>query len=212
MGNQIHTVVAISRQMASGGSYIGYLLAKKLMFKYIDREVLRQAAQELGTDVSRLAPYDERCSGIVSKILNGFSFGASEGTCVPPFQMPVYNKELYALECKIMNQIVDESDAVIIGRGGFYALRERPNMIRVFIHAPVNFRVKRLMKARNIIEREARLIVDDSDQKRTRFIRDMVGVNWTDAKNYHLCIDSSVIDFDLSVELIIKVVKKFSEI
>jgi cytidylate kinase len=208
MGDKTHTVVAISRQMASGGSYIGYLIAKKLMFKYIDREVLRLAAKELGTDVNQLAPYDEKCSGIISKILNGFSFGASEGTCVPPFQTPVYDKELFTLECRIMNQVVDQYDAVIIGRGGFYVLRERPKVIRVFIHAPVDFRVKRLMKVRNINEREARTMVDDSDQRRARFMRDMVGVNWTDAKNYHLCIDSSVIDFDLSVELIMKVVNK----
>jgi cytidylate kinase len=211
MGDKMHTIVAISRQMASGGSYIGYLLAKKLNFKYIDREILRRVADDLERDVNQIATYDERCSGILLKIVEGFSSVASEAACTPPFQLPVYDKDLFVLECKIMNQIADQYDAVIIGRGGYYVLREKPNVISIFIHAPVEFRVKRLMKARNIGEREARLMIDGSDHKKTKFMRDIVGATWTDANNYHLCIDSSVVDFDLSVEMIMKLVKGLPE-
>jgi CMP/dCMP kinase len=210
MSEEKHTVVAISRQMGSGGSYIGYLLAKELKFKYIDREILRQAAKNLGTDESWLENYDERSSGIISNILRGFSFGTPEAGCVPPLHVPIYDKDLFTLECRIMNKIADKYNAVIVGRGGFYALKERPEVIKVFIHAPLKFRIKRLMKVQNISEREAQSMVDDSDQKRTRFIRNMVGVEWTDARNYHLCIDSSVIDFPLSVELIIRLIKEIS--
>jgi CMP/dCMP kinase len=206
MGENEHTVVAISRQMASGGSYIGYLLAKKLTFKYIDREILRQAAKELGTDTRSLEHFDEKSFGIISKILRECSFETTDPACSSYFQSAVYDKELFEVECRIMNRIMDECNAVIIGRGGFCALGKRPKMASVFIHAPLEFRVKRLMKLQNMSEQEARETINDSDQKRAKFIRDMIGVNWTDARNYNLCIDSSVIDFELSVELITRLV------
>jgi CMP/dCMP kinase len=211
MKKEIHTIVTISRPMASGGAHIGYLLAKKLNFKYFDREILQHAAKNLGTDEKWLENYDEKSSsGLISTILRGCSFGSPEAGYVPPFPVPVYDKDLFSLESNIINKIADKYNAVIIGRGGFHVLRERPKVLKVFIHAPMEFRVKHFMQDQNISEQKARSILHDSDQKRGKFILDMVGVNWTDLKNYHLCIDSSVIDFNLSVDLIARVVKELS--
>jgi cytidylate kinase len=211
MENEIHTIVAISRAMASGGSYIGCLLAEKINFKYVDREILRQAAINLGTDERWLENYEEKSSaGILSTILRGCAFGSPEAGYIPPFPVPVYDKDLFKLQSSIINQIADKHNAVIIGRGGFHVLRERPKVVKVFIHAPMEFRVKRFMRLQNISEQKARSILHDSDQKRAKFIQDMVGVNWTDLQNYHLCIDSSIIDFNLSVDLIARVVRELS--
>ncbi|MGE5854980.1 MAG: AAA family ATPase [Syntrophaceae bacterium] len=206
MGTNPHRAITLSRQMGSGGSYIGYLAARALGFKFIDREVLRQAADHLGTEVSQLEHQDERSSGLIEKLIRGFFLGAPEAaTTARHLKRPVYDRDLFSLECRIMNEIAERYNAVIIGRGGFHALRKRAegSVIRVFIHAPLEFRVQRVMKARNIVDAaEARSIIEESDRRRARFIRDMVGVEWTDAKNYHLCIDSSVAGFPRSVEMI----------
>ncbi|MGE5800533.1 MAG: AAA family ATPase [Syntrophaceae bacterium] len=206
MGTNPHRAITLSRQMGRGGSYIGYLAARELGFKFIDREVLRQAADHLGTEVSQLEHQDERSSGLIEKLIRGFFLGAPEAaTTARHLKRPVYDRDLFSLECRIMNEIAERYNAVIIGRGGFHALRKRPegSVIRVFIHAPLEFRVQRVMKARNIVDAaEARSIIEESDRRRARFIRDMVGVEWTDAKNYHLCIDSSVAGFPRSVEMI----------
>ena len=198
--------ITLSRQMGSGGSYIGYLVARALGFKFIDREVLRQAADHLGTEVSQLEHQDERSSGLIEKLIRGFFLGAPEAaTTAHHLKRPVYDRDLFSLECRIMSEIAERYSSVIIGRGGFHALKKRPegSVIRVFIHAPPEFRVQRVMKARNIVDAaEARSIIEESDRTRARFIRDMVGVEWTDAKNYHLCIDSSVAGFPRSVEMI----------
>jgi cytidylate kinase len=191
--------------MGSGGSYIGHLAARELGFTFVDREVLRQAAEHLGTEVSQLEHRDERSSGLIEKLLRGFFLGAPEAPAsFQHLKRPVYDRDLFSLECRIMNKIADHYNAVIIGRGGFFALRNRPagSVIRVFVHAPLEFRVRRVMKARNIPEAEARSIVEECDLRRSRFIRDMVGVEWTDARNYHLCIDSSVAGFPRCVEMI----------
>jgi cytidylate kinase len=191
--------------MGSGGSYIGRLAARELGFTFVDREVLRQAAEHLGTEVSQLEHRDERSSGLIEKLLRGFFLGAPEAPAsFQHLKRPVYDRDLFSLECRIMNEIADRYNAVIIGRGGFFVAEKRPagSVIRVFVHAPLEFRVRRVMKARNIPEAEARSIVEECDLGRSRFIRDMVGVEWTDARNYHLCIDSSVAGFPRCVEMI----------
>ena len=108
-----------------------------------------------------------------------------------PQKRSVDHKELFALEGKIMNEIADRYNAVIVGRGGFYALKDRPEVIRVFIHAPQEFRVKRILEAQKSNDiKKVQARVKESDHVRARFIREMTGVDWTDARHYHLCVDS----------------------
>jgi cytidylate kinase len=202
-------VITISRQMGSGGSYVGYLTAKELGFQYVDRELLRQAAERLHTDPEALEHLEERSPGLLEKITQGFSYGMPEIAVSPLRKQAVDYKELFALEGKIMNEIADYYRAVIVGRGGFYILRNRPEVFRVFIHAPQEFRLNRLMaaqKTNDIKELKARL--KESDQVRARFIKEMAGVDWTDSRNYHLCFDSSMIDFSTITTVIVNWVKK----
>jgi CMP/dCMP kinase len=209
MDDQPRVAITVSRQMGSGGSYIGYLAAWQLGFKYVDREILREAATRLGTDARSLERHDERSCGIVEKVVTGFTFGTPEMAYVPPINRPVYDKDLFAVESQIMKEIVEQHSAVIVGRAGFHVLRERRGVVRVFIHAPLEFRVKRIMQVQRFTdEKEARTHVEESDRRRTKFVRDMVGVDWTDARNYHLCIDSSAVGFPSSAEMIVRLVDK----
>lgn len=211
MKERPHIAVTISRQLGSGGSYIGYLVAKELGFNYVDREILDRAAKHLGTDVGMLEHLDERSSGIIQDIIRGFSCGTTEAAYIPPLIQPVYSKDLFTLECKIMNEIVAWHSAVIIGRAGFYALRKHPSLIRIFIHAPQEIRIKRVMEVQNITDvRIARAEAEKSDRRRAKFVQDMAGVIWTDARNYHLCIDSSTAGFPACAEMIIGLVAKMS--
>ncbi len=193
--------------MGSGGSYIGYLVAKRLGFKYIDREVLHQAAEKLGTHASLLQEHDERSCGLIDNLLQAFIFGTPEAAYVPPLSRPVYDKDLFTLESSIMRRIAGQHNAVIAGRAGFHVLRDLPGAIPVFIHAPLEFRIDRIMKAQRIDEvREAKRKLKESDRHRSKFVRDMTGLVWTDARNFHLCINAGLVGFDASVELIIRLV------
>jgi cytidylate kinase len=195
------TAIAISRQMGSGGTYIGYLAARRLGFQYVDREVLREAARQLEIDVGVLESLDQRASGLVENLIRAFAFGAPESPGTP-VRKPIYEKDLFAVECRIMNEIAERYDAVIVGRAGFYALRDRPRVIRVFVHAPLEFRVRRIMKVHGLTDREARTLVEETDRRRAKFIKEMTGTDWYDARNYHLSIDAGVIDFDTSVAML----------
>jgi len=209
MNEKQNYAITISRQMGSGGSYVGYLVSRELGFRYVDREVLSRAANLMGTSEDWAALYDERSSTIVEDLLKSLTFGTPEAASLIPPKPPVYDRKLFALECRIMNDIVDRSHAVIVGRAGFYALRNRPGVIRLFIHAPREFRVRRIMEVRNIqaIE-EARAVVDESDRNRAVFIRDMTGYLWSDARNFHLSVDSSAVGFPAITEMVVNLARR----
>ncbi|MGV8056659.1 MAG: AAA family ATPase [Smithellaceae bacterium] len=209
MKEKLYNMVTISRQMGSGGTYIGYLAAKELKFRYFDREILRLAASKLGIEPDTLEKYDERSVSLIEKIVQSFYFGMPETPLLPSLRMPVYNKDLFDLESTIIKGIADQYQysAVIVGRGGFYILKDRVNAIHIFIHAPLAYRIERIMKVHKIIDkREAQKMTEESDHKKEKFIRDVVGIDWFDARNYHLCIDSSVTDFPTCVEMITELV------
>lgn len=188
--------IVISRLMGSGGSYIGYLAAKELRFRYLDREILREASDRLGLDTALVEQAEERSAGIIENLLRSFSSGVPETAFVPPMGRSVYERDLFQLESSIMNRVVDRFSAVIVGRGAFYALKDRPEVLRVFIHAPLEFRIRRVMEVRKISDYEKiKSQVVESDRRRTKFVKDIIGVNWMDARNFHLSIDSSIVDF-----------------
>ncbi len=211
MGEIPKTSIAISRQIGSGGTYIGYLAAKRLGFQYVDREILRESARQLEVDVGVLESLDQRSSGLVENLIRAFSFGTPDARNAP-LRKPIYEKDLFAVECRIMNEIAERYDAVIVGRAGFYALRKRPRVIRVFVHAPLEFRVQRIMKVQGLTDdREARTLVEETDRRRAKFIKEMTRADWYDARNYHLCIDASIIDFDTSVAMIAGLVGRLGQ-
>ncbi len=199
--------VTVSRLMGSGGGYIGYLAAKELGFRYIDREILREAAKKLGADVRQLEEIDGRPSSLLRNIVRSFGMGAPEAISQPPPTLPVYERDLFDLQSRIMREMADQYDAVIIGRGAFHVLRGRAGVIHVFVHAPEEFRVNRVMKVQNVSDfNKARTLVRESDRRRKKFIRDMTGSDWMDARNYHLCVDSSTVGLTACVQMIVKLI------
>jgi cytidylate kinase len=157
----------------------------------VDREILRRAASLLKRDAVSLEEYEEKSSGFIQNLLMAFALGTPETGILK--ERPVYDRDLFVLESKIIHEIVDRHSAVIMGRGGFFLLKGRPKTVHIFIHASRDYRVERVMKADSTADlRKAQARVDESDRRRARFIRDMVGTEWTDARNYHLSVDSSI--------------------
>ncbi len=192
MGNQ-GMAVPISRQMGSGGTFIGREIAKALGFSYVDREILHQAADLLKKDEGSLEEYEERSSGLLENLFRFFALGTPE-TMYVPRERPVYDRELFVLESRIIRDVVEKSNAVVIGRGGFHILKGRPNTVHLFIHAPRSYRIDDVMKSEGLSDvRGVQARIDESDRNRAKFIRDMVGKEWSDARNYHLSVDSSLL-------------------
>ena len=154
-----------------------------------------------------LERHDGRSASLMENIVQSFCFSTPEMSNLPPLGRPVYSKDLFILESKIIKEIADSCNAVIIGRGGFYILKDKPNTIHIFVHASLDYRIEMIMKEQKIAdEREAKKMIKKSDHERTKFIRNMIGADWCDARNYHLCIDSSVIGLPDCVKMITNLV------
>jgi len=197
--------------MSSGGAYIGHLLARKLGFKFVERGILHIAAKELDVDISELSKLDERHTSFVENLVKSFVFGTPEATYVPPSRRPVYDKDLFKVESKIIRDIAERYNAVIVGRGGYFMLRGRPRVANVFIHAPMDFRIKRFRKFHDVSVEQAQEEIEDSDRRREKFLKNMTDTDWYDSRNYHLCIDSAVAGFEEAEQMIIKLVGKIQK-
>jgi cytidylate kinase len=204
-------VITISRQMASGGAYIGHLLAKKLGYKYVARDILHAAAKELDVDISELSRLDERRAGFVENIMKSFVFGTPEAAYAPPSRRPVYDQELFDTESKIITAIAGRYNSVIVGRGGYFVLRYRPHVVNLFIQAPMDFRIKRFQKFHDVSAEQAREEITDSDFQREKFLKTMTGTDRYDARNYHLCIDANAAGFETAQQMIIEIVNNMRQ-
>ena len=184
---------------------------KKLGYKYVERDILHAAARELGVEISELSKLDERHASFVENLIKSFVFGTPEAAYVPPSRRPVYDQELFETESKIITAIAGRYNAVIVGRGGYFVLRGRPNVMNVFIHAPMDFRIERFQKFHDVSAEQAREEIADSDHQREKFLKTMTGTDRYDARNYHLCIDVATAGFEATQQMIIKLVEKMQQ-
>ncbi len=200
----IKTTITISRQMGSGGSYVGQLIAKRLGLKYIDREVLHLAAEEFGCDEETITPRSERVTSFWERVLGGLSFGAPEAAYNPPPLGNFSDRELFEKQTQMLKRIASQEDCVVVGWAGVFMLPRHRGMFSVFCHAPKNFRVKRLMNIyQNLTEEKARTLIAESDRTREIYFNEMTAHDWMCARNYNLSIDTSLQPLDEIADLII---------
>jgi cytidylate kinase len=203
------TTITISRQLGCGGSYIGQLIAKRLGIKYVDREVLRLAAKEFGCDEEDVAARQERVASFWERVFSGLSFWTPDGPYTPPPLRNFSDRELFDKQTEILKRIAARHDCVVIGWAGVFVLPRHHGSFSVFCHAPEPFRVRRTMevyKART--KEEARAMIEESDDMRTRYFAEMTGHDWTEARNYNLAVDTSIMPLEQTAELIIELAKR----
>jgi cytidylate kinase len=200
-------VVAISRQLGSGGSYIGQAVARRLNFKYVDRQILERAAEMLGMPRDDLAQLEERVSSRWVRLARILSLGPPDGPYSPPRLPVVQEEEIFEVENRIIQEIAEREDAVIVGRGSFYMLRHHPAAIRVFVYAPVAWRARRLMATfPRLDEAAAHDTIVQADERRARFVETMTGGPWTEATRYDLCLNTATLGLDQAAELVASLV------
>ena len=195
-------VITISRQLGSGGAYVGQQLAKKLNIFYADREIIGQAAKKLSVLEEDLEPRDERIPSFWQSFIQ--SFAVTPDVYMPPHIIVPTDHELFKAESEIIERISRERSAVIVGRCGSYVLREHPNRVGIFLHGNIMFRKDRIRQLYNVSEAIAGKMIAQSDKERSRYYHTGTGKEWTDARQYNISIDTSKIGVDQTVEFILK--------
>jgi cytidylate kinase len=184
-------ILTITRQMASGGSYIGYAVARRLRLRCMDRAILRRAARALGADDCRtLESLEETKGSIWARLTRGMA------TAAPFVSAPLGFDEddVFDVESHIIREIAEYEDAVFVGHGAGFVLRNHPGVIRVFVHAPEPWRIAAAQRSYAVDPAAARDLIRQSDKRRARFIEGLSGAAWTDARLYDLSVDTSAID------------------
>lgn len=202
--------ITISREVGAGGAVLGERIASKLGFTYLDREILRVIADHAGVTEHSLAKWDERLSGFWDRLIESFAVGTPEAIYTPaPEHTVLRDAELFELEVRAIREFAQRRNVVVIGRAGFWVLRDHPGLIKIFLHAPVVARVPMVMRAYNLhSETEAREMIGRVDVERQRFVQKMCGCGLFDSRNYDLAIDTKKISFDLAEEMILKLVDR----
>ncbi len=181
--------ITISRSLGSGGTEIAFNAARLLGWHFIDRRLMRLAAQATGQSTQAIAWQEEHRHDFWDHLLAVFAMGTCETPCAPLLEMPIYSKDLYQLERRLMFRMLDHAPSVIVGRGGFVALKGRPATLHVSIHAPKDLRL-RSQVARGLAPNEdaALKAIEASDRNRGKFIRAISGLDWRDPSNFHLVL------------------------
>lgn len=159
-----HHVITIARGYGSGGKTMGKRLAEELGWAYYDRELLRLASDESGINEALFAKADENAK---RSLLMRVAKDVFDGQVIPPDSDDfISNENLFRYQAKIIRRLAETENCVIVGRCANYILRDMPNVIRVYVHAPENVCVRTVMSMYGMTSDEARRKIIETDKPR----------------------------------------------
>ncbi len=198
--DQEHTIINIGRQFGSGGKEIAIRIGSELGIAVYDNELISKAAEESGFSKELFERSDEKRS--VFSLLSFFGtdrFGSTQNY--------VGGNELFKIQSEVIRGIADKGPAIFVGRCSNYILRDR-RCLDVFISAPINSRINRVIQRAGVEEQEARNIIEKQDRTRQAYYNFFSFGNWGAASDYDLCVDSSILGIDGTASMIIDFGKK----
>ena len=169
-------IVTIAREHGSAGKRVGQLLADQLGVACYYKEMTALAAQESGLAQEFISDLNANSPALLHDLY---------------LSTNVVQQAITAQD-RIIRKIADAGSCVIVGRAADYVLRNYDNVVRVFIHAPKDYRTRKVMEMYGDTQEEAAASIRHSDAARGAYYKNIAGTAWGDARNYSLCIDSSI--------------------
>ena len=192
-------IITIGREYGSGGRQIGKALAERLGISFYDKKIITLAAEKSGLSHEFIENNEQRVrSGLMHTLAasavyhNGFLSG----------QYLPLSESIFISQAQVIRDIAAKESAVIVGRCADYILEGRENTINVFIHAPMDARIKRIMELHNIDEAAAIKEITRSDKERGNHYFRYTDMKWGKAQNYHVCINSALMGVEKTVEML----------
>lgn len=192
-----YRVLTISREFGSGGRSVGRLVAEKLGVPFYDRELVNKVAHETGfsqeyiEDVGEYAP-------VKSKLAYVLSLGHSNhmhGHTTPA-------DYVWSAQSRVIKSLADQGPCVIVGRCADYILRDRDDVLHVFIHAPKEARAERIVRIYGEKSEKPLKRLDEKDKKRSVHYNHFTGREWGMSQNYDLSLDSEIVGIEKCAEII----------
>lgn len=191
-------VITIGRQLGSGGREIGEKLSLQLGISFYDKELIFLASKVSGLGKEFFERADEKRR---IPIFGGL-FGLKGSISVEPFSdYYLSNERLFKIQSDVIRELADKGSCLFVGRCADYILKEHPRCLNIFITGDMDDRVKRIAAIQKVTEKKAAEIIEKSDKQREVYYNYFSNKVWGAAESYHLCINSSVLGIEGSVEL-----------
>ena len=196
-------IITISRQFGSGGRTIGREVAEKLGIPFYDKELVDQIAMESGFAPQFVEEHGEHSPG---RSLLSYAF-APQG--VPGIMNGLSTADfLWNIQCSVILQLAEQGPCVIVGRNADYILKDRDDVLHVFIHADEDSRADRIVRLYGESEKSPKARLNEKDKRRRVNYQHYTGRTWGAAENYDVCFNSGVLGVEYCAQVIVDMVNE----
>lgn len=192
--------MTISNEYGAGALAVATRVAQTLGYEYVDQQLPVVVAKRLRVTPEAVEANEDAARTLGERLLTSLERATPElaqASVEEPF-----DQELLRAVQDAVREYAARGDVVIVGRGAFAILGARDDVLRVFMHAPRSWRIGRVAEAAHIPREAAAAEVDRVDRARAAYVEDWYGLQFGDARNYDLCIDTSRLDAECSAALI----------
>ena len=184
-------IVTISREFGSGGRTIGKVVAQELGIPCYDAEIIQAIAQESGFSEGYIREAGEYTpGGVLANVFSNRVYG------------PTNEDYLWTIQYQIITELARKGSCVIVGRCADYILRDTADCLKVFVHADLNFRAKRIVEVYGERDASPEQRLKDKDKRRAAYHRFYTDKKWGQSQNYHVTLDSGVLGLERCTEII----------
>ncbi|MEE8816533.1 MAG: cytidylate kinase-like family protein [Lachnospiraceae bacterium] len=194
-----HMVITIGCDYGAGGPQIGKMLADALSFDYYDRDLVDEVVDRIGVD-----------KYLVEKADKEKSVHYSIDTSLGPRYANLTNRVI-AAQFDVIHEMAEKSSCVIIGRSSDYILKDRDDVLKIFIYAPEEVRVKSIIEQQHLSYEKAQEVVTYNDQQNHARHKYITGTYRGDRKNRHILIDSSLLGWEKTAQYLLMLVELVQE-
>ena len=207
-------VIAINRELGSGGRTVGRKLAERLHVEFYDKALIKTLEERYSLSVEEIEKLKGQSHNWLAELKRALF--ASEGIAVTsnyilavpgdkPVQPTTY--DMFMAEQEILKSIAEDESCVIAGRSGFYVFRDHPNHLSVLIQASMPFRIERVMRKQNMTREQAVKTIEQIDKMRENYIKEFTKTSRYDTRNYDLVITADGKTEDQIVDIIMKYIE-----
>jgi cytidylate kinase len=186
-------IITIEREYGCGGGDVAQLVATQLGWKLWDQRLTEEIARLANCPKAIVEAREERNDPLYYRLFKSFMRGSYEGSINAPKLNLVDSETILKITKRVVAHAAERGNCVIVGRGSQHFLRNHPDTLRVFLFAPREDKVRRLL-ARGKSEKEAEELVDTVDRERAHFIQKYFNVEWPDRVIYHTMMNTAIGD------------------
>ena len=199
-------VLTISRQFGAGGITLGKMVSEKLSYTFYDEEIIQLVAEKAKVSRHWVESMEKEAGGKFQRLISGL-VSRSLIDRILDDQRGYIDEDIYVdMLHVVLQRIADEGDAVLIGRGSQYILKDNTNAFHVLLVADKEHRIKFIEKHYNLLTHQAVRVVNTEDKRRTNLYRKFGKEDYDQPAHYHMVLNMNMIDLDTAAKLMCKLV------